>query len=103
MLRENEKSLFSSFHICECIIFHLHIVTITLCNYSPGIAVGHLYYVLEDVFPQRQGGFRILATPNFMWVCVYVLIRSKGPYSGVTVTIEHRILLIWRVFVESLW
>lgn len=67
MLRENEKSLISSFRFREALfIFHLRIVSITLCNYFPGIAVGHLYYVLEDVFPQKQGGFRILATPNFM-------------------------------------
>lgn len=31
-----------------------------------GIAVGHLYYFLEDVFPNQQGGFRILQTPRFL-------------------------------------
>jgi len=31
-----------------------------------GIAAGHLYYVLEDVFPQKPGGFRILVTPQFI-------------------------------------
>ena len=31
-----------------------------------GIAVGHVYYFLEDVFPQQQGGFRILKTPGFL-------------------------------------
>ena len=31
-----------------------------------GIAVGHVYYFLEDVFPQQPGGFRILATPQFL-------------------------------------
>ena len=31
-----------------------------------GIAVGHIYYFLEDVFPQQPGGFRILKTPQFM-------------------------------------
>ncbi|XP_013778994.1 derlin-2-like [Limulus polyphemus] len=28
-----------------------------------GIAVGHLYYFLEDVFPNQAGGFQILKTP----------------------------------------
>lgn len=31
-----------------------------------GIAVGHVYYFLEDVFPQQQGGFKILRTPGFL-------------------------------------
>ena len=31
-----------------------------------GIAVGHVYYFLEDVFPEHQGGFKILKTPRIM-------------------------------------
>lgn len=31
-----------------------------------GIAVGHVYYFLEDVFPQQHGGFKILRTPGFL-------------------------------------
>nr|XP_027214043.1 derlin-2-like [Penaeus vannamei] len=31
-----------------------------------GIAVGHIYYFLEDVFPQRSGGIRLLKTPRFL-------------------------------------
>lgn len=31
-----------------------------------GIAVGHVYYFLEDVFPEQQGGFKILKTPGIM-------------------------------------
>jgi len=31
-----------------------------------GIAVGHSYYFLEDVFPYRSGGVRILKTPLFL-------------------------------------
>jgi len=31
-----------------------------------GIAVGHIYYFLEDVFPDTPGGFKILKTPHFM-------------------------------------
>ncbi|RWS08241.1 derlin-2-like protein [Dinothrombium tinctorium] len=31
-----------------------------------GIAVGHIYYFLEDVFPNQVGGFRILRTPRFL-------------------------------------
>jgi len=33
-----------------------------------GISVGHVYYFLEDVFPNQPGGFRILRTPRFMKV-----------------------------------
>ncbi len=32
-----------------------------------GIAVGHTYYYLEDVFPNQSGGFRILKTPKIMY------------------------------------
>lgn len=31
-----------------------------------GIFVGHLYYFLEDVYPNQVNGFRILRTPEFM-------------------------------------
>ncbi|CAF0800473.1 unnamed protein product [Brachionus calyciflorus] len=31
-----------------------------------GIAVGHIYYYLEDVFPKQPGGFRTLKTPKFI-------------------------------------
>lgn len=31
-----------------------------------GIAVGHVYYFLEDVFPLRSGGIRLLKTPRFL-------------------------------------
>ena len=31
-----------------------------------GIAVGHIYYFLEDIFPRQQGGFRLLKTPQFL-------------------------------------
>ncbi|KAG4075745.1 hypothetical protein HA402_003571 [Bradysia odoriphaga] len=31
-----------------------------------GMAVGHIYYFLEDVFPKQRGGMRILKTPLFL-------------------------------------
>ncbi|KAJ3645641.1 hypothetical protein Zmor_023282 [Zophobas morio] len=31
-----------------------------------GIAVGHIYYFMEDVFPNQRGGFRILRTPHLL-------------------------------------
>uniref|UniRef100_A0A8D0DV99 Derlin n=1 Tax=Salvator merianae TaxID=96440 RepID=A0A8D0DV99_SALMN len=31
-----------------------------------GIAVGHVYYFLEDVFPNQPGGKRLLLTPTFL-------------------------------------
>ncbi len=40
-----------------------------------GIAVGHIYYFLEDVFPNQPGGFRVLETPRFMYYfIIYLLI-----------------------------
>ncbi|XP_039098769.1 derlin-3 isoform X3 [Hyaena hyaena] len=33
-----------------------------------GIAVGHIYYFLEDVFPNQPGGKRLLLTPSFLSV-----------------------------------
>ncbi|XP_045475973.1 derlin-2-like [Harmonia axyridis] len=35
-----------------------------------GIAVGHIYFFLEDVFPNQQGGFKILKTPMFLKMLV---------------------------------
>ncbi|KAF4011548.1 hypothetical protein G4228_003524 [Cervus hanglu yarkandensis] len=31
-----------------------------------GIVVGHVYYFLEDVFPNQPGGKRLLLTPSFL-------------------------------------
>jgi len=31
-----------------------------------GIAIGHVYYFLEDVFPNQNGGYRLLKTPAFL-------------------------------------
>ncbi|KAK0080867.1 hypothetical protein PV326_007955 [Microctonus aethiopoides] len=31
-----------------------------------GMAVGHMYYFAEDVFPHQRGGFRILKTPHIL-------------------------------------
>uniref|UniRef100_UPI00398EAF41 derlin-2-like isoform X2 n=1 Tax=Pristiophorus japonicus TaxID=55135 RepID=UPI00398EAF41 len=31
-----------------------------------GIAVGHIYYFLEDVFPNQPGGVKLLVTPGFL-------------------------------------
>jgi len=31
-----------------------------------GIAIGHIYYFLEDVFPQQPGGFKLLKTPAIL-------------------------------------
>ncbi|GFO32798.1 derlin [Plakobranchus ocellatus] len=31
-----------------------------------GIAIGHMYFFLEDVFPQQRGGFKVLKTPGFL-------------------------------------
>lgn len=31
-----------------------------------GMVVGHVYYFLEDVFPNQPGGFKILKTPRIL-------------------------------------
>ena len=31
-----------------------------------GIAIGHIYYFLEDVFPEQPGGFKLLKTPAIL-------------------------------------
>lgn len=33
-----------------------------------GMAVGHFYYFLEDVFPNQPGGMRLLETPHILKV-----------------------------------
>merc|ERR1711909_43760 len=33
-----------------------------------GMSVGHIYYFLEDVFPNQRDGFKILRTPIFLKV-----------------------------------
>ncbi|XP_042522093.1 derlin-3 isoform X1 [Dipodomys spectabilis] len=38
-----------------------------------GIAVGHIYYFLEDVFPNQPGGKRLLLTPHFL--CFWTPLR----------------------------
>ena len=35
----------------------------SFCVGVSGIAIGHIYYFLEDVFPEQPGGFKILRTP----------------------------------------
>lgn len=41
-------------------------VASAVCSSPTGIAVGHIYYFLEDVFPNQPGGKRLLLTPNFL-------------------------------------
>lgn len=33
-----------------------------------GILIGHIYYYLEDVFPEQPGGFKLLKTPEILKV-----------------------------------
>jgi Derlin-2/3 len=46
-------------------IFGRVLNSITYTNNLPGIACGHLYYFLEDVFPNQPNGFRVLEPPAF--------------------------------------
>ena len=78
----SSHSLLSFFFVDFLICFLLFLVTIALFLYfiqthsrtayspnsfphlSPGIAVGHVYYFLEDILPYQAGGFRCLKTPE---------------------------------------
>lgn len=44
-----------------------------------GIACGHFYYFLEDVFPRQPGGFRILKTPSILKL-IFDAPASEPPY-----------------------
>jgi hypothetical protein len=35
-------------------------------NFQLGMAVGHIYYFLEDVFPNQPGGMKLLRTPRIL-------------------------------------
>ncbi|XP_053938798.1 uncharacterized protein LOC104064482 isoform X3 [Cuculus canorus] len=50
-----------------------------------GIAVGHIYYFLEDVFPNQPGGKKLLLTPGFLW---YLTHLKRIP----TITLSLRII-----------
>ncbi|XP_055346911.1 derlin-2-like [Paramacrobiotus metropolitanus] len=50
-----------------------------------GIAVGHVYYYLEDVFPRQPGGFKILRTPRILkWIF------ERQPVDPVVIPPEER-------------
>lgn len=49
------------------------------CLFPQGIAVGHVYFFLEDVFPNQPGGGRWLKTPSIMWVPLNVFVESTKP------------------------
>jgi len=38
----------------------------TCMLWCPGIAIGHIYFFLEDVFPQQPGGFKMIRTPGIL-------------------------------------
>ena len=50
-----------------------------------GMAVGHIYYFLEDVFPNQPGGRRLLQTPLILRVCkisplIFNAYYTRGPF-----------------------
>ena len=44
-----------------------------------GMAVGHIYYFLEDVFPNQPGGKRLLQTPLILRVICIALLLLVTP------------------------
>ena len=51
---------------------YMNIATYPFSLYLIGIAVGHIYFFLEDVFPEQPGGFKILRTPAILLVFTFV-------------------------------
>ena len=64
------------------------------CIVASGIAIGHIYYFLEDVFPEQAGGFKILVTPQILYVDYY--------YTACFCTVNLAILAIKRRIIEAL-
>ena len=54
----------------------------------PGMAVGHCYYFIEDIFPQQPGGWRILRTPRAL--------RCEHGSQGTPRDREWRLSIQWR-------
>ena len=57
-----------------------------------GIAVGHVYYFLEDVFPEQPGGFRILRTPGILYE-IYLEIPLHFKLNYMTCSAENKIAI----------
>lgn len=49
-----------------CVIILVFFFLLLFFYLSLGIAVGHVYFFLEDVFPNQPGGGRWLKTPSIM-------------------------------------
>ena len=47
-------------------LFNRHLIDQIFISSTVGIAVGHVYYFLEDVFPDQPGGFKMLRTPSIL-------------------------------------
>jgi hypothetical protein len=45
-----------------------------------GIAIGHLYFFLEDVFPNQPGGRRLLATPRLLYATILHSQKKKNKH-----------------------
>lgn len=61
-----------------------------------GIAIGHLYFFLEDVFPNQPGGRRLLATPRILYAQISCSLLFKKKY------IFDLNLLVRRFFLRKL-
>ena len=68
-----KRPVVSMGQVLPCVfLFQRIFLSVRNCFYSfdshslSGIAVGHLYYFLEDVFPNQPNGFRLLKTPFFL-------------------------------------
>lgn len=58
---------YTEFMLVDPLVIKIFILPLILYFWATlGIAVGHIYFFLEDVFPNQPGGIRILKTPSIL-------------------------------------
>jgi len=60
--------------------------SVFLCFFKLGISVGHVYYFLEDVFPNQPCGFKILKT---IWILRFLCDTEEEHIETVPEMLEH--------------
>lgn len=57
---------YKEFVLVDSLAIKILILSLLYFWLTLGIAVGHIYFFLEDVFPNQPGGIRILKTPSIL-------------------------------------
>ncbi|CAF2525728.1 unnamed protein product [Rotaria sp. Silwood2] len=58
-----------------------------------GIIAGHIYYFLEDIFPRKQGGFRVLRTPRFLY-WLFGEARHHRDENDIPLNVENEVFIL---------